>query len=136
MKIKIKCPAGKNLEIMIFRYLKTLVFDKFFKKLHDLMFSFLKSIICNNKPPLFVFMIIRLCPPIYTYSFQQNRHDHKKFGRFHQIPHFSGGHDAMIYLVLNRLGQLLFSLLLSMLFLMVFRFTVMDFIWMQEPSIF
>ena len=42
----------------------------------------------------------------------------------------------MKYLVLNGLGQLLFSLLLSMLFLMVFRFTVMDFIWMQQPSIF
>ena len=46
-KIKIKCPAGQNLEITIFRYLKTLVFEKFFKKLHYLMFSFLKSI-CDN----------------------------------------------------------------------------------------
>ena len=32
-----------------FRYLKTLIFDKFFKKLqHYLMFLFLKSIISDN----------------------------------------------------------------------------------------
>ena len=38
-----------NLEIMIFRYLKTLVSDNFSKKLqHYLMFSSLKSIICDN----------------------------------------------------------------------------------------
>ena len=30
IKIKIRFPAGQNLEIMTFRYLKTLVFDKFF----------------------------------------------------------------------------------------------------------
>ena len=51
--------------------------------------------------------------------------------------HFSGeGDDAMKYLVLNGLGQLLLCSLLSMILLMVFRFTVMDFIWMQEPSFF
>ena len=45
IKIKIKCPAGQNLEIMTFRYLETLVFDKVFKKLqHHLMLLFLKSI--------------------------------------------------------------------------------------------
>ena len=49
MKIITKCPAGQNLEIMTFRYLKTLVFDKFFKKLqHYLMFLFLESIISDN----------------------------------------------------------------------------------------
>ena len=47
-----------------------------------------------------------------------------------------GDVDAMKYLVLNGIGQLLFTSLLSMLLLLVFRFTVMDFIWMQEPSIF
>ena len=46
------------------------------------------------------------------------------------------GDNAMKYLVLNGLEQLLFRSLLSVLLLMVFRFTVMDFIWMQEPSIF
>ena len=30
MKIKIKCPTGQNLDIMTFKYLKTLVFDIFF----------------------------------------------------------------------------------------------------------
>ena len=87
-------------------------------------------------------MIIRICSPIYTYSFQQNWHDHKKFWRFHQVPPphptplpplVMGGEDAMI---LNGLGQLLFSSLLSMLLPMVFRFTVKDFIWMEEPSTF
>ena len=49
MKIKIKCPTGKNLEIMTFRYLKNLVFDKFFKEIqHYLMFLFSKSIISDN----------------------------------------------------------------------------------------
>ena len=49
LKIKIKCPAGQNLEIMTFRCLKTLVFDNFFKKLlHYLMFLFLKIIISDN----------------------------------------------------------------------------------------
>ena len=33
IRIKIKCPTGQNLEIMTLTYLKTLVFDKFFKKL-------------------------------------------------------------------------------------------------------
>ena len=42
IKIKIKCPAGQNLEIMIFRCLKTLDFDKFFRELqHYEMFLFL-----------------------------------------------------------------------------------------------
>ena len=40
-------------------------------------------------------MIIRLCPPMYTFpdSFQKNWHDHRKFSRFqfHKIPHCSGG---------------------------------------------
>ena len=37
------------LEIMTLRYLKTLVFDKVFKKIqHYLMFSFLKSIVSDN----------------------------------------------------------------------------------------
>ena len=49
MKTKTKCPAGQNLEIMTVRYLKTLVFDKFFKKLqHYLMFLFLESITSDN----------------------------------------------------------------------------------------
>ena len=46
-----------------------------------------------------------------------------------------GKDDAIKYLVLNGLGQLLFSSVLSML-LMVFTFTAIDFIWLQEHSIF
>ena len=41
IKIKIKCPAGQNLEIMTFRYLKTLAFDKFFKKIITLFDVFI-----------------------------------------------------------------------------------------------
>ena len=49
IKIKIKCPAGQNLEIMPFRYLKTIAFDNVFKKLqHYLIFLFFKSIISDN----------------------------------------------------------------------------------------
>ena len=33
INIKNKCCAGQNFEVMTFRYLKTLVFDRFFKKL-------------------------------------------------------------------------------------------------------
>ena len=46
--------------------------------------------------------------------------------------HLSG----LKYLVLNGIGQLLFSSLLSMLLAMVFRFAVMHFVWMEKPSIF
>ena len=49
IKIKIKWPAGQNLEIMTFRYLKTLIFDKVFKKitLFD-VFLFEQYIISDN----------------------------------------------------------------------------------------
>ena len=58
------------------------------------------------------------------------------FIRFPLPPLFrEWGDDAMKYLVLNGLEQLLFSSLLPMLLLMVFRFTVMKFIWMLEPSV-
>ena len=46
IKIEIKYPAGQNLEIITFRYLKTLVFYIFLKiSKHYLMFLHLKSII-------------------------------------------------------------------------------------------
>ena len=49
IKIKIKCSTGQNVEIMAFRYLKTLAFDKFFTKFqHYLMFLILKSITSDN----------------------------------------------------------------------------------------
>ena len=50
MEIKIKRPAGQNLDVMTFKYLKTLVFDIFFKKKlqHYLMFLILKSITSDN----------------------------------------------------------------------------------------
>ena len=48
MEIKIKRPAGQNLYVMTFRYLKTLVFDIFFFKLQHLMFLILKSITSDN----------------------------------------------------------------------------------------
>ena len=55
-------PAGQNLEIMIFRYLKTLDFDKFFKESqHYVMFLLLSTIISDN---YLLFMIVRLCPVI------------------------------------------------------------------------
>ena len=47
IKIKSKCPAGENLEIITFRYHKTLVFGDFLKKLQHLIFLFLKSISDN-----------------------------------------------------------------------------------------
>ena len=132
-------PAGQNSEIMTFRYLKTLVFDKSFKKLqHCLMFSFLKSrvlfVITN---PLFLSSWLFDFVPLYTLiHFGKIDMTTENSGGFIRFPPLFRGDDAMKYMVLNGLGRLLFSSLLSMLFLMVFRFTVMDFIWMQEPSIF
>ena len=67
IKIKIKYPIGQNLEIMTFRYLKTLVFDKFLKNYN-------------------IWCFYTILFPIYTYpphSFQENWHDYKKFWRFH-----------------------------------------------------
>ena len=58
---------------MTFRYLKTLVFDSFYKKLRYLMFSFLNVLmlvliaITAPLPPLILFMIFQLFPLIYTY---------------------------------------------------------------------
>ena len=58
---------------MTFRYLKTLVFDSFYKKLRYLMFSFLNVLmlvliaITAPRPPLILFMKFQLFPLIYTY---------------------------------------------------------------------
>ena len=41
IKIKIKCPPEQNLEIITFRYLKTLVFNNFFKKIITLFDVFI-----------------------------------------------------------------------------------------------
>ena len=52
MKIKIKCAAGQKLEVMIFKYLKTQVFDNCFKELqHYVMFLLVRSIINDNYFP-------------------------------------------------------------------------------------
>ena len=61
----------------------------------------------------------------------------KNSGSFIKLPPIvQGGDDAMKYLILNRLDQLLLSSLLSMLLAIVFRFAVMHFVWMAKPSIF
>ena len=39
IKIKIKCPAGQNLEIMTFKYFKTFFLKKFFLKITTLFVS-------------------------------------------------------------------------------------------------
>ena len=123
IKIKIQCcSAGQNLEVMTFRYLKTLVLDKFFENYIIWYFHFWVVLFVIINP---LFMIIRLCLPIYPYSFQKNLHKYKKFWRFHQIP----------LPPIVQAGMIPWDIL-SMLFLIVFRFTVMDFIWMREPSIF
>ena len=52
IKIKIKCLAWQNLEIMTFRYLKTLVFDKFSLKLQNcFMFLFWRVLLVITNPP-------------------------------------------------------------------------------------
>ena len=52
-------PARQNLEIMTFRYFKTLAFDKFLKILqHYLMFLFLESIIVITTPPLYHYLTL------------------------------------------------------------------------------
>ena len=93
IKIKIKCLTGQNLEIMTFRYNKTLLFDKLFKNLeHYLMFLFLKSIISDNTNLLFMF--IQICPPHIHLSpihFRKIDTTTKNSGGFIRYPHCSGG---------------------------------------------
>ena len=87
--IKIKYHAWQNLEIMTFRYLKTLVFDNFFKKVqHYCMYLFwrLLLVITNPLPSLYDYSIFSHHIHLSHHLFQKNWHDHKKFWRFHQIP--------------------------------------------------
>ena len=63
IKIKIKYPAGKNAEIMTFRYLKTLFLTSVFKNYNILWcFYFWGELLVITNP---LFMIIQLWPP-YT----------------------------------------------------------------------
>ena len=65
MIIKIKCPTGENFEIMTFRCLKTLVFDKFLTKLqHYLFFYSWRILLVITNPLLYDYSTF---PPIYTY---------------------------------------------------------------------
>ena len=81
---KLKCPARKNLEIMTFRYLKTLVFDKIFKKLRYLLLYFWRVLLVMTNPLLYDYLT--LSPDIHSspHLFQENWHDHKKVWRFQQ----------------------------------------------------
>ena len=97
IKIKIKCPAGQNLE-MTFIYLKISVFEFFFLNCHIFWCFYLwrvLSVIIN--PPLYDYSTLSPYIHLSPHSFQENWHDHKKFWRFHQIPPFcSWGDDAMV----------------------------------------
>ena len=70
IKIKIKCQAGKNLEIITFRYLKTLVFSKFFKKYYIIWcFYFWRILLVIKRGSLWLFDIvphIHLSPPFIS----------------------------------------------------------------------
>ena len=87
IKIKIKCPARQNLEIMIFRYLKTLVFDNFFKNSNIIWcFYFWRVLLVITNPPLYDYSTLSPHINLSSHSFQEHWHDHKMFWRFHQTP--------------------------------------------------
>ena len=80
-------PARQNLEIMTFRYLKTLVFDNFFLNYNIIWcFWFWRVFLVISNPPLYDYST--LIPHIHLspHSFLENWYDYKKFWRFHQIP--------------------------------------------------
>ena len=89
IKIKIECPAGQNLEIMTFRYLKTLVFDKLFQKLQIIWCFYFwgVSLVITNCLFNNLYNYLTLSPPytLIPHSFQEIWHDSKKFWRFPQI---------------------------------------------------
>ena len=59
IKIKIKWPAGKNLEIMTFRYRKTLFFDKFLKNYIIWCFYFWRILLVITNPlPLYAYLTL------------------------------------------------------------------------------
>ena len=142
IKGKVKFPAGKKLEIMTFRYLKTLVFDNFFKNYNIIWCFHFGRVLFVITNPFFMSLWLFDVGPLYTLihfsKIDMTTKNSGGFIRFLPHPIVQGrGDDAIKYLVINGLGQLLFSSLLSiLLLLMVFKFTAMDFIWIQEPPIF
>ena len=108
IKIKIKCPAGQNLEILTFRYLKTLVFDKFLKKLQHYLFYFWRILLVITNPPLHDYSTLpppyTLTPVIHFRKIDMTTKNSGCFIRFHPPypppphPDCSGGDDAMQHL--------------------------------------
>ena len=86
MKIKVKYPAGQNLEMKTFRYLKTLIFDKPFKS-YNIIWCFYFWRVLWLIANLLLYDYSTLSPHISLspHSFQENWHDHKKFSRFYPI---------------------------------------------------
>ena len=87
IKIKIKCPAGQNLETMTLRHLKTYVLDKFFKNYIN-CFYFWRVLLVITNPTLYDYSTLSPHIHLPPHSFWENWHDHKKswgFIRF-QLP--------------------------------------------------
>ena len=91
---------------MTFRYLKNLVFEKFFKKLqHYLRCSyFWRVLLVTTTPTLYGYLT--LFPHIHLPPIQENWHDHKTFWRFHQIPPIVQGGGIMPVNSLQFLSQM------------------------------
>ena len=77
--------AGQNLEMLTFRYHKTLVFGNFFKKL-IWCFYFWRVLLVITNPPLYDYSTLSPHIHLSLHSFQENWLDHKKLWRFHQMP--------------------------------------------------
>ena len=85
IKIKIECPAGQDLEIMTFRYLKTLVFDKLFQKLQIIWCFYFwgVSLVITNCLFNNLYNYLTLSPHIHLYPIH--------FRKFDMTPKNSGG---------------------------------------------
>ena len=118
IKIKIKCPAGQNLETMTLRHLKTYVLDKFFKH-YIICFYFWRVLLVITNPTLYDYSTLSPHIHLPPHSFWENWHDHKKswgFIRFQLPPppidHILKGWGEPSFL--NWFGVLTLSLLLKL----------------------
>ena len=89
INIKIKCHAGRqNLEIMTFRYLKTLVLTSFFKNYNIWCFYFWRVSLVIT-PPLYDYLILVLYIHLSLIHFRKIDMTTKNFGG--PLPLFRGG---------------------------------------------
>ena len=90
INIKIKCHAGRqNLEIMTFRYLKTLVLASFFKNYNIIWCFYFWRVLLVITPPLYDYLILAPYINLSLIHFRKIDMTTKNFGG--PLPLFRGG---------------------------------------------